>query len=383
MTPLRTGPAERRPVPGRSTLPGPGRTVCDEAMIMTRSGGGTPDPRSLYVTGAGPGDGRHVVELGLMELLTRQVDRVGVYRPLVRPGADPTLELLCDRYRIDLPRDLLVGLGYEQAAAMAAEQGQDELVAELVERFGELRSRCHAVLVLGTDFHGATIPDELAFNARLANEFGSLLVPVVGGHGQPPEAVAAEVRNAYRAYADHGCSMLAMVANRVSGPDGKRLADRLSAECGIPVYPIPDEPALYAPTFAQVVDAIGARVLLGDADGLARDVRGYVFGGAMLPRFLRALSPGCLVITPGDRADLLIGALAAHAAGSPPIAGVLLTLDEAPGEEVMSLATRLAPGTPVAVVSGYSFPTATGRSPHRTRRTSLWNSSKPTRTPWT
>ncbi|MGW3465447.1 ectoine hydroxylase, partial [Streptomyces olivaceoviridis] len=29
------------------------------------------------------GDGRQVVELGVMELLTRQVDRVGVFRPLV------------------------------------------------------------------------------------------------------------------------------------------------------------------------------------------------------------------------------------------------------------------------------------------------------------
>jgi phosphate acetyltransferase len=64
------------------------------------------------------------------------------------------------------------------------------------------------------------------------------------------------------------------------------------------------------------------------------------------------------VITPGDRADLLIGALAAHAAGAPPIAGVLLTLGETPGPNVMSLASRLAPGTPVLAVQEGSYPTA-------------------------
>jgi phosphate acetyltransferase len=75
-----------------------------------------------------------------------------------------------------------------------------------------------------------------------------------------------------------------------------------------------------------------------------------------------ALTEGCMVITPGDRADLLIGSLAAHAAGSPPIAGVLLTMGETPAPDVLRLASRLAPGTPVAVVPEGSFPTATALS---------------------
>ncbi len=78
----------------------------------------------------------------------------------------------------------------------------------------------------------------------------------------------------------------------------------------------------------------------------------------MLPNLLSALTPGCLVVTPGDRADLVVGSLAAHSAGNPPIAGLLLTLDEVPGEGILSLADRLAPGTPVLSVSGNSFPTA-------------------------
>jgi phosphate acetyltransferase len=78
----------------------------------------------------------------------------------------------------------------------------------------------------------------------------------------------------------------------------------------------------------------------------------------MLPTFLPALTPGCVVVTPGDRADLIVGALAAHSAGSPPIAGVLLTLDERPGPQILALADRLAPGTPVLAVPTGSFPTA-------------------------
>ncbi|MFD7448586.1 phosphate acetyltransferase [Kitasatospora sp. NPDC059827] len=320
--------------------------------------------RSVYVTGIDRGDGRQAVELGVMELLTRQVDRVGVFRPLVHAaapgesGSDHVVELLRGRYRIDLPGTELYGLTYEEAAALQAAQGQDELVSALVDRFRALERRCQAVLVLGTDFADTNIPDELAFNARLANEFGAAVLPVVGGQGKDPEAVIAEVRNAHRAYTDLGCETLAMIANRTSPGAKQRIQRALTEKLPIPAYVIPEEPALAAPTVAQLVEATGAEVLLGDAAGLARDVRGFVFGGAMLPTFLDALTEGALVVTPGDRADLVIGSLAAHAAGAPPIAGVLLTLGQHPGPNVMALAARLAPGTPVAVVPEGSWPTA-------------------------
>ncbi|MFD8594174.1 phosphate acetyltransferase [Kitasatospora sp. NPDC059646] len=319
---------------------------------------------SVYVTGIDRGDGRQAVELGVMELLTRQVDRVGVFRPLVhtpdggRSTTDHVVELLRTRYRLDLPVSELYGLTYDEAAALQAARGQDELVSQLVDRFHQLERRCQAVLVLGTDFSGTNIPDELAFNARLANEFGASVLPVVGGRQDDPQAVVAEVRNAHRAYRDLGCSILAMIANRVA-PGAKQQVQRaLTEKLPVPVYVIPEEPALAAPTVAQLVEATGAQVLLGDAAGLSRDVRGFVFGGAMLPTFLNALTEGALVVTPGDRADLLIGSLAAHAAGAPPIAGVLLTLGQHPGPDVMALASRLAPGTPVAEVTEGSWLTA-------------------------
>ena len=314
--------------------------------------------RSVYVTGIGRGDGRQAVELGVMELLTRHVDRVGLFRPLVHPPTDHVVELLRGRYRVDLPPDALYGLSYDEAAAIQAERGQEELVGQLVDRFRAVERECEAVLVLGTDFASTNIPDELALNARLANEFGAGVLPVIGGHRESAETVVNEVRNAHRSYTDLGCSILAMVANRVAPSDKQAVARRLANRPDVPCYVIPDDPALSAPTVTQVAEATHAEVLLGDPAGLARDVRRFVFGGAMLPKFLDALSDGCLVITPGDRADLLIGSLAAHAAGAPPIAGVLLTLGETPGPTVMKLAERLAPGTPVLAVQEGSYPTA-------------------------
>ncbi|OIK27575.1 phosphate acetyltransferase [Streptomyces malaysiense] len=314
--------------------------------------------RCVYLTGIDRGDGRQVVELGVMELLTRQVDRVGVFRPLVHDGPDRLFELLRARYRLSQDPATVIGMDYREASAIQAERGTDELVSTLVDRFHQLARDYDVVLVLGTDYAATQLPDELALNARLANEFGASVLPVVGGRGQNAESVRAEVRNAYRAYHGLGCDVLAMVANRVSREDRDEIAERLASRLPVPCYVLPDEPALSAPTIAQIAQALDARVLLGDDSGLARDALGFVFGGAMLPNLLAALTPGCVVITPGDRADLVVGALAAHSAGTPPIAGMLLTLDEVPGQEILTLAARLAPGTPVLAVRGNSFPTA-------------------------
>ncbi|MDX3054707.1 phosphate acetyltransferase [Streptomyces sp. NE06-03E] len=314
--------------------------------------------RSVYVTGIDRGDGRQVVDLGVMELLTRQVDRVGVFRPLVHDGPDRLFELLRARYRLSQSAETVFGLDYQEASAVQAEKGTDELVSLLVERFHRVARDYEAVLVLGSDFAATQLPDELALNARLANEFGASVIAVVGGKDQDAGSVRAETRNAYRAYAGLGCDVLAMIVNRVASEDRQEIAERLRAQLPVPCSVLPDDPALSAPTVAQITTALGGTVLLGDDSGLARDALDFVFGGAMLPNLLKALTPGCMVVTPGDRADLVIGSLAAHSAGTPPIAGVLLTLNERPGEEILRLAARLAPGTPVVAVAGGSFPTA-------------------------
>ncbi|MFD7712235.1 phosphate acetyltransferase [Streptomyces sp. NPDC059786] len=314
--------------------------------------------RSVYVTGIDRGDGRQVVELGVMELLTRRVDRVGVFRPLVHDGPDRLFELLRARYRLAQDPATVYGMDYHEASALQAERGTDELVSTLVDRFHAVARDYEIVLVLGSDYADTQLPDELALNARLANEFGASVIPVVGGRKQTSESVLAETRNAYRAYEGLGCDVLAMVTNRVAPADRAGIAGRLDSRLPVPCYVIPDEPALSAPTVSQITQALDGTVLLGDDSGLSRDALNFVFGGATLPNVLGALTPGCLVVTPGDRADLVVGALAAHSAGTPPIAGVLLTLDERPSDEVLTLAARLAPGTPVVAVRTGSFDTA-------------------------
>ncbi|MGN9891144.1 phosphate acetyltransferase [Micromonospora sp. L31] len=315
--------------------------------------------RSVYLTSVGSGGGKSTIALGLAELLSRQVERIGAFRPLVADtGADPILALLIDRYRVDLPQHELTGATYAEASALVADGRREELISRIVERYRSVEQRCPAVVVVGSDFadggDGAG-PRELAFNARLATEFGSVVVPVIDGFGQEPEAIAAAARGAYHDLEDLGATVLAVIANRVPGP-------MTLPELPVPAYAIPEVPTVSAPTVAEVAAALGAILLAGDDAALDRDVLDYVVGAAHVPTLLDHLTEGALVITPGDRADLLVAASAAHVAGQVSVAGLVLTLGEQPDPRAMRLVEGLNTGLAVLSVRSDSYDTVAASS---------------------
>ncbi|MEH0983471.1 phosphate acetyltransferase [Micromonospora sp. CPCC 205556] len=315
--------------------------------------------RSVYLTSVGSGGGKSTIALGLAELLSRQVERIGVFRPLVAGGRpDPILALLHDRYRVDLPQEELTGATYAEASSMVADGRREELISRIVERYRDIERRCPAVVVVGSDFADTgdgTGPRELAFNARLATDFGSVVVPVIDGFGQEPEAIAAAARGAYHDLEDLGATVLAVIANRVPGP-------MTMPELPVPAYAIPELPIVSAPTVAEVAAALGATLLAGDDAALGRDVLDYVVGAAHVPTLLDHLTEGALVITPGDRADLLVAASAAHVAGQVSVAGLVLTLGEQPDPRAMRLVEGLNTGLAVLSVPSDSYDTVAASS---------------------
>lgn len=318
---------------------------------------------SVYVAGLGAGVGKGTVALGLVELLSRQVARIGVFRPLVPgSGKDPLLTLLTSRYPLAAGHDDSYGVTMTEAATLVADGRREELISRIVERYRAVERRCGSVVVVGSDFSDGQddshdeLPRELAFNARLATEFGSVVVPVVSGQGRRADLGAA-VRSAYHSLVDLQATVLAVIANRV--PDGVPTPDGLP----VPVWTIPEVPAVAAPTVAEVAAALDATVVTGGEPALDRDVLDYVVGAAHVPAVLDHLTDGALVITPGDRADLLVAASAAHSAGNVSLAGLVLTLGEFPDPRAVRVIERLNTGLAMLVVQTDSYTTisAAGR----------------------
>ncbi|WP_085067193.1 phosphate acetyltransferase [Catenuloplanes japonicus] len=319
--------------------------------------------RSVYIAGLGPGGGKSTIALGLTELLSRQTPRVGVFRPLVatRDRPDAILSVLHDRYQLDLPYEELFGTTFAEASALVATGNREELISRVVDRYRALERHFDAIVVIGSDFDdngepGPGLPREFAFNVRLATEFGSVVIPVVDGRDASADEVASAARGAYHSVQDLGATVLAVIANRV--PEGTEAP----ADQTVPTYLIPEVPTVSAPTVGELAEALGAEILSGDAKALDRDVLDLVVGAAHVPVLLDHLTDGCLMITPGDRADLLVAAAAAHAAGEVSVAGLVLTLGERPDERVARLIDNLHSGLAVLSVKTDSYHTIAAAS---------------------
>src|SRR4051812_27611248 len=297
----------------------------------------------LSVTACEAGTGRAAVSLGLFDLLVRRVDRLGVFRPVVSAvdGSDPSIDLLLPRLPEPEPYEACLGVPYAEVLA-----DEDKAMSEIVERFRALAARCDSVFVVGSDFTEAGAARELALNARIAANLGLPVVCVVSGHGRAATEVWAAADVGVAAMRAAGCEVVAVVANRVD--PGKLAAVTAGVtDRDVPVYALPESPVLTTPTMAEIADACEAGLLTGDASILCRETCGVLVAAMTLPNVLDRLYDDVVVITPGDRADVLLGVIAAHLSGGLPTpAGVVLTGGIPPGPQGLDPVEHLPAGLP-------------------------------------
>ncbi len=310
---------------------------------------------SLYVTSTEPDAGKTVVALGVLDLLATSAAAPVIFRPIVTDAEaeDPLVALVRERYGAGEghgpPTVESVGLTWEQARALIDGGDTRRLVATLVERMDHLRSLSDFVLVVGTGFTGPSPATELDLNAELAVNFGSPVLTVLSGLGRSTASLAAAAREAASVLDGAGCTRVATIVNRADPatagevlaalrPDRSADGDGRDDGSDVPVYVLPETAVLSALTVDEVVSALDARVLCGAPSRLAREVDGYLVGSAHLQTVLPMLADGMLVVSSGDRIDLVVGTAATSASPSAPTpAGLLLTLGTTPGALATSL----------------------------------------------
>jgi phosphate acetyltransferase len=307
--------------------------------------------RNLYITAMEPQSGKSVVTLGVMELLSTRVERLGFFRPIVPSASepDPEIELIRSRYQLEAAHDDMYALSESDAIAMPS---YDELRKRVVESYKALERSCDFVVCEGTDFVGAVPALDFGRNADLANELGAPVLVVVKG-GAPEETVAS-VKAARSALEYKGCTIFGVIVNRLAPEHAGVVADLLG-ELGDDdrVYVLPESAELAYPTVADIAAHLEAEVLFDPRGTMHREVRDVRVGAMSVEHFLDELVDGTLVIVPADRPDILVTSVASTLSPAiPTVSGVVLTGEVTLGET----ATRLLRNAPFPVLK-VSVPT--------------------------
>ena len=311
---------------------------------------------SLYIVAIEPGSGKSVVALGIMEMLSRQTRRLGYFRPVVPTAKEPdnNIRLIKARYHLDLDYEDMYSCAHGEARNLVAEGQIETLLKNIFNKYKTLESKCNFVLCEGTDFTGVGSAFEFEFNADLANNLGCPVLVVVNGRGKSPDETVDAMQVAQESFEDKGCTVVATIINRVDISGVAAVKDQIK-KMGLekePIYILPEEPSLGKPTVGEIAQNLNAQILQGEPKGLNREVSDFKVAAMHLPHFLGRVTDGDLIITPGDRADVILGSLATTVSETyPNIAGLLLTGGLTPESPVQRLITGFKKYSPIPVIT--------------------------------
>jgi phosphate acetyltransferase len=155
--------------------------------------------------------------------------------------------------------------------------------------------------------------------------------------------------------------VLSIVVNKVKEDQVADVQQLLSAQLNghVLLSIIPEDLSLQNPNMKEIFQEIGGKLLFGEAE-LNNQVDNFVVGAMQLPNFLSFIKENVLIVTPGDRGDIIVGSLQVNLSSSyPKVAGIVLTAGSEPEEPVMRLIKGLPSVVPIISVETGTFHTIT------------------------
>lgn len=327
--------------------------------------------RSIYITSAEGHSGKSTIALGVLDALMRATPRVGVFRPIARSSQerDYVLDLLLAHDGVHLGYEEAIGVTYDEAR-----DDPDRALATIVSRFKAVEAQCDAVVIIGSDYTDVASPAELGFNARIAANLAAPVLLVLGGRDQhdraeqlgtstarTPAAVGQIASLALAELQAERAELFAVVVNRADPDAHDATVDAVRGvlEHPSPVWAIPEDRTLVAPSIRGIIAAVDGRLVKGDPDLLNREALSVVVAGMSMVNVLPRLTEDAVVVVPADRTEVLLAVLLADASGTfPSIAGIILNGPFALPEAVERLLDGLASRVPIIATDLGTYDTA-------------------------
>ena len=336
-------------------------------------------PTTILVAPAGHGVGLTTACLGIVRALDRQGLRVGFVKPIANRRQIQTsalMTLVGHSAEPSLDRDVS-----DELLASGDDQLLMEHVVEVAGRAGQQVD----VLVVEAMALEPGVVYATRVNQLMLKALDAELVLVASPRRETPEHVAEQLASAARGYGVLSDGRrVACILNRVCGGAGAprnassevigpacadcqgcggateqaalEAAHRaaLEAESLRPVAVVPCNTELSAPRVLDIARLLGARMLSVGRAATQR-VRDIAVCAGTVPTALTVMKPGTLIITPGDRNDVLLTAAVAVQDGVP-LAGVLLTAGLEPHPSVVALCKKaVQAGLPLLAVTAGTY----------------------------
>ena len=317
--------------------------------------------KGIYIATLESHSGKSMISLGLMRTLLGKMMKVGYFRPIINdtPSGerDNHIDTILSYFKLNIPYEDTFAFTRSEVINKRNQGKAGEVIDTIISKYKKLEEDFDFILVEGSDFSGEGNVFEFDVNTVIAKNLGIPVIIVVSGQNKTWEQLLGNQQMAYRAFKDKEVQVIAMVSNKIFEenlePAKKNMRGILPEDVG--VFAIPLIPTLNNPTLKEIVKALDGKVLIGE-DFLDNQSGSFGVGAMQLRNYLTTLKDESLVITPGDRADIILGALQANISSNyPRISGIILTGGLTPEESILKLIEGLSDIVPIISVQEGTF----------------------------
>ncbi len=317
--------------------------------------------KAIYIATTESNSGKSIVSLGLMQMLLGKAAKVGYFRPIIDDYPtgvkDNHINTLISYFNLQMLYEEAYAFTRSEVIHKNNQNKEDEVLDKIIEKYKAIEDRFDFVLVEGTDFSGEGAIIEWDINVLIAKNLGIPTIILASGVGKTLEELINNIYLAYDSFKDKGVEVLMVIANKVQPENIDMVTKGLKKELpeDILIGTIPMNPILANPTIKEIVEVLDGRVLFGKKY-LNNQAGHFEVGAMQLRHYLTHLEKDGLVITPGDRADIILGSLQANlSVNYPTVSGMILTGDLVPEASIIKLIEGLSDVVPIISVEEGTF----------------------------
>lgn len=321
--------------------------------------------KKIFIAATKQNDGKTTVALGLISNFQKKYKRIGFIKPVgqryldeegVKVDEDSILIENCFKLcgiksRLKDMSPVAVEKGFTEN--YIAHPDRKPITKQIKQSFKRISHKQKMVVIEGTGHAGVGSVFDHS-NAVVAKKLGAKVILISsGGVGRPIDEIILNKA----LFEKEGVKLLGVIINKVMPEKFNKISSLVKKGLerqGIDVLGvIPYNSTLSCPTIKQILEETDYKLLFDSSDAALDNHVAKIVIGAMQPKdAAKYIVDHSLIITPGDREDIVSLALELYAKGCK-VAGIILTGDMLPTQEFINQIKNV--GMPILVAKDDTY----------------------------
>ena len=307
--------------------------------------------KNIYLASTGPKSGKSIICLGLINTFRGMVTNVGYFKPIGQKYRaneihDKESIMIKEIYDIEDELKHINPVSTTELNHYITNNDQDAFFHKVQESYEKVEKDKDIVIIDGTDYLGMKTAFEFDINADIANNLNAGIILIEDGYGKSIDEISSDVLTARDSFDEQSSDFLGVIVNKIEPEKFSEVDQNLrklfSKQKIDYLGTVPCDSILPKPRLYDIARSLDAEILFGK-DHLSNIAAETVIASMGFENALKYIHDGALIITGGDRNEILLGCITSLISPSyPNISGIVLTGGLTPNDNIVKLIETLS-----------------------------------------